>query len=474
VGFFKGPAVDDQLDQYKVLAKRDVDWGIMQLFEAGVAYTDRTKWERESGPGGSEGWFLALKNGATSAPLPETIGYADLSFIGLGRQIAYDPVKAFNSGIYDLIPNLDPALRANNWKVTEEITTAYVQFGLDFKVGTIPVTGTLGTQFVQTDQQSSGLWINGEAVTPVTDDHSYDDWVPSLNLIFELSETRTLRFSVARQLARQAMVDMRAGSTYGFNESLAYSTELENSPWSGSGGNPSLEPWRSDSFDLSFENYFSGNKGYWAIAAFYKDLVSYTYNEKQLTDFTGYPTGSDLVPVLWEGYMTIPQNGSGGSIKGLEGTLSLPGEMLTETLQGFGLILSASYTDSSIQPDKSNPSQPIPGLSEYVVNGTVYFEKGGFAARLSTRYRSEYRGDISTFGPRGAQFRELQSETVLDAQISYSFREGSLEGLTLILQGYNLTDEPLFAVEGGFNDGRYVKDYQSWGRQFSVGASYKF
>ncbi|MEX0323239.1 MAG: TonB-dependent receptor [Puniceicoccaceae bacterium] len=480
VGFLKGPETSDSLDQYKVLAKKDVEWGIINNFEAGVALTDRNKWERESGPEGREGFFLALANGEHTAPLPPTIGFADLSFIGLGPQIAYDPVAAFEAGTYSLIPNNNPALMANNWTVDEEILTAYMQFGLDFKLGNVPVTGSIGTQLVQTDQASKGIAVAGSTITDVEGSHDYIDWVPSLNLIFALTEQDTLRFSVSRQLARQPMADLRAGSTYGFDVAIWNSTDVQNSPWSGSGGNPALEPWRSNSIDISYEHYFADNKGYFALASYYKDLVSYTYDEKILSDFTGYPTGvaeiddNNYQIPLYEGYRTVPNNGQGGSIKGLEATLSLPGEKFTDALEGFGFIGSISYTDSSIKPDLNNPSQPIPGLSKYVINGTVYYEKKGFAARISSRYRSEYRGDIATFGPRGAQFRNLRPETVFDAQISYSFQDGSsLEGLTLLLQAYNLTDEPLFATEGD-QDIRLVKDYQNWGRQFSIGASYKF
>jgi iron complex outermembrane receptor protein len=45
---------------------------------------------------------------------------------------------------------------------------------------------------------------------------------------------------------------MRAGSTYSYNAQLANSTDPLNSPWSGSGGNPDLEPWRSNSFDVTY------------------------------------------------------------------------------------------------------------------------------------------------------------------------------------------------------------------------------
>ncbi|MEX0331226.1 MAG: TonB-dependent receptor [Puniceicoccaceae bacterium] len=474
VGFLKGPITEDELDQYKILAKRDMDWGIFNKFETGLAYTERGKFEVEAGPNGKEGFHLGLASGQPTGPLPPNIGFADLSFLGLGNLYAFDPRAALESGLYDLVPNDNPSYVANNWTVEEEVTTAYIQFGIDMKLGSIPVTGSIGTQLIMTDQYATGLAATGTLITPVADSHDYEDWVPSVNLAFELSEKHVLRLSIARQLARQAMVDMRAGSTYGFDEAKADSTDVQNSPWSGNGGNPKLEPWRSNSFDVSFENYFADNKGYWALAAFYKDLVSYTYNESILTDFSGYPTGVEgVTPAIYEGYRTIPNNGQGGSIKGLELTLSLPGEMVSDSLSGLGLILSGSYTDSSIRPDLGNPATPIPGLSEKVANATLYYERGGFAARVSTRYRSDYRGDIATFGPRGAVFRNLQAETVVDAQISYSFHSGAFEGLTLILQGYNLTDEPLFALEGD-QDSRLVKDYQRYGKQFSIGASYKF
>jgi len=287
-----------------------------------------------------------------------------------------------------------------------------------------------------------------------------------------------VRFSVARQLARQPMNDMRAGSNYGFDQTKATSTDPQNSPWSSGGGNPALEPWRSNSFDLSWEHYFKDRMGYWAVAVFDKQLVSYTYNKTTLQSFVGYPTGlapgtPGSVPAIYVGTNNVPSNGQGGYIRGAEFALSLPGEKFTPVLKGFGFVGSVSFFKSSIQPDLGNPSQPLPGLSDKVANATFYYEaKSGFAARISARYRSDYRGDISTFGPRGVNYRNLQAETNIDAQISYSFKKGSLKGLTIIAQGYNLNNEPLFATDGP--DSRRVQDYQSYGATYSVGASYKF
>lgn len=472
VGFLKGPRAEDDLTQYRFAADRALD-GFFSKLKFGAAYTERNKSEVEAGPNGMEGYFLALPGGQTSAPLPTLMRNTSLSFIGIPAMISYDPLELLRNGTYDLVANDNPAYVANNWDVKEKITLGYVQMNMATEIGGVPMTGNIGLQYMLTDQSSSGLAASGTLITPVSESHDYDDFLPSLNLRFELAEGKYLRLSLARQLARQTMYDMRAGSTYGFNEGLAEETDPTASPWSGSGGNPKLEPWRSNSVDLVYENYFADDMGYWALGAYYKDLVSYTYNENILTDFTGYPPGTYTGPIgTYLGYRTVPNNGNGGHIYGFEGTLSLPGEKFSQSLKGWGVILSATFIESSIEPDTSNPKTPIPGLSEEVINATLYYERGGFSARLSGRYRSDYRGDIATFGPRGAVYRNLQEETVVDAQISYAFREGPLKGVTVLVTGSNLTDEPLFATQG--DDVRLVQDYQSYGANYSVGVSYRF
>jgi len=474
-GFLKGPIAKDEIAQYKLGTQKAMN-GFFNRFHAGVVFNQRTKSETESGPNGMEGYFLQLKNGASSAVLPASVGVTDLSFIGMGNMYSYDPLALYESGFYNQIPNNDPARRASNFDVTESVWTGFAKLDFAHKLGSIPVKGSIGTQVIHTKQDSSGTSVsndNNTLTVQVNESHSYTDFVPTLNLNFELSERKVLRLSLARQLARQVMNDMRAGSNYGFDSSKAGSTDPLNSPWSASGGNPKLEPWRANSVDLSFENYFKDNMGYWAISAFHKKLVSYTYNQKTLVNFTGFPNGATGTPAIFTGYNTVPENGQGGYVRGVEFALSLPGEKFTPALKGFGFVGSASFFKSSIQPDLGNPATPLVGLSEKVRSATVYYERKGFSIRFSGRYRSEYRGDIATFGPRGAVYRNLQPETVYDGQVSYTFPKNSaLKGLTLIAQAYNLSDEPLVATSGA--DTRYIQDYQQYGASYSVGASYKF
>ncbi len=474
-GFLKGPIAEDEIMQFKLATHKALD-GFINRVSGGVVFNRRSKSETESGPNGMEGYFLQLKNGVASAPLPPSVGFTDLSFIGMGRMYSYDPLALYNSGFYDQIPNNDPSKRANNFDVTENVWTGFVKLDLTHKLGRIPVRGSLGTQIIHTEQESRGTSVsndNGTITVPVTGKHSYTDFVPTLNLNFDFTDRDVLRLSVARQLARQPMNDMRAGNNYGFDATKAGSTDPLNSPWSASGGNPKLEPWRANSVDLSFEHYFKDSMGYFAVSAFNKKLVSYTYTQNTLVSFAGYPTGTNVTPALLTGFNSVPQNGQGGYVRGLEFALSIAGEKFTPMLKGFGFVGSASFFKSSIQPDLNNPATPLVGLSDKVRSGTVYYERAGFSVRFSGRYRSEFRGDIATFGPRGAIYRNLQPETIYDAQMSYTFPKSSrLKGLTLIAQAYNVTDEPLVATSGA--DIRYIQDYQKYGPSYSVGASYKF
>ena len=125
--------------------------------------------------------------------------------------------------------------------------------------------------------------------------------------------------------------------------------------------------------------------------------------------------------------------------------------------------------DSSIRPIQNGPTIPIPGLSEEVSNVTFYYENESFSARISSRYRSDFLGEVGGFGG-GRFFSDISSENLVDAQVSYNF-SGQLEGLTLLLQGYNLTDEPLIT---NFGDDRLIKDYQRYGASYMIGASYTF
>lgn len=474
-GYLKFFKAKDELAQIKLSTHHDLKRFFKDV-EFGLSYSDRFKKDGEDPSG-----FITSATGSHTTALPPQVGTTDMSYLGLGRIYAYDPLAAYDAGTWGFTPNLSTDMAFNTFNVTEKITQAYVQFNLDSKLGSVGLKGNLGVRAIHTDQASKGLSASGGILNPVSGGDKYNQIAPSLNFTFDFGDQRYVRFSAARQIARPRMYDMRASQGWSYDATLATSTDLAHSPWSGSGGNPKLHPWAANSLDLSLEKYFAKNRGYVSVTGFYKDLVSYIYNQSVPQDFTGYPVRTGNPPELWQGVSTEPANGSGGKLQGMEFTLSLPSELLVESVRGFGVTFGGAYTDSSIKPwGPTGGDSPIAGFSRKVANVTFYYERHGFSARISERYRSETREYITTFGPpnragdssAGSGFSVAKPETILDAQVSYALQSGSLKGLTFYLQAYNLGNEPLVTYNNG--DPRQVINYQKYGASYSAGASYKF
>jgi iron complex outermembrane recepter protein len=469
-----------------------VQSGFVDRLVAGFAYNDRKKSRNITQN------FLSLAGGTTTNPnLPGAVltraipqdallePFAALGFLGFGPQVAYDPFKLIENGTYVLTDIQSSDLPfPGDWTVSEKVYTGYVRADLDTQVAGIPMTGNVGLQLVFTDQSSSGFDSPGgigARRTPVTAGDEYAHVLPSVNLTFEIANDMKLRLSAARTLARPRMDQLNAST----------SASISNLPqgalgsiFSAGGGNPQLRPYVAEGIDASYEWYFGGGKGYLAVATYYKWLDDFVNpNSSVIRDF------SYLVPVLSGpqlatfnlsgrqtlGFATAPDNGASGHIFGVEASLLLPFELVSSALDGFGFQTSVSYTDSNltVTPLQGNPFDvTVPGLSKWVVNSTAFFEKDGFEARISHRYRTKFLAEFIGISA-SRNFRETFAESIFDAQIGYRFPEGSsLENLSFSLQALNLTDEPFVSFQN--SDRLQIIDYERYGRTYLVGASYRF
>ena len=283
---------------------------------------------------------------------------------------------------------------------------------------------------------------------------------------------------------------MRANVTPGFNSLVCTGQPCQPgqtvNPWSASGGNATLEPWRANAFDLAYEWYVNSTT-YFSVAAFYKDLETYIYTQTQTFDFSGIPlpaTASQIpdgVIISPVGSISLPANGNGGSVKGVEISGAVDFGNLWAPLEGFGALGSVSFTESDLNPG-ADPNAPvrIPGLSGMVYNATVYYERGGFQARISKRFREAFKGEVvQLFATRGST--EILDDEQIDAQIGYTFESGPMEGLGVLFQVNNLTNSPYrtrLGIDGGGTttaDGGYLPEtYEEYGRQFLFGINYRF
>lgn len=482
-GFINNPETEDWLAHARLHVDRQFVNGPFSQAMVGVDLSRRDK-QRSIGQ-----TFLVPPGGANSAPIPAQAlrdGTVDLSFIGIPGMINWDPLYLLNN-VYDQVDvQLSSFNVPQDWQVREDVVTTFFRLDVDTMLGNIPVSGNFGLQWVYTDQESTGFRVSGADTGAGTADggfvrttrgDDYNKFLPSLNLIFDFGNDVVGRLGASRVMARARMDQLNAGLNLGTNFTLLESTDPNQAFFSAGGGNPSLRPLMANTVDVSFEKYFANDAGYVALAGFYKDLEDFINpNDAFLVDFSAFipdfltpEQAARLGTPL--GTVSGPTNNGDGEIFGAEFTASIPLGPYIEQLDGFGLISSVSYTDSSVQLGDSSNDITVPGLSEWVVNSTLYYERSGFQARVSHRYRDKFLSEVFGLSATRVQ-RSAKEESIIDAQIGYSFQSGPLENLTVTLQGNNLTDEPFTTFEG--SDERLVIDRQIFGRNFLLGASYRF
>lgn len=465
-GYGKTPKVLDELNAFKVVLSTPVS-GAMENFlssiDVGINVSDRRKTKRQpEGP-------INLKGDQSTISSDLLYGAVDLNFAGSGTIPSWNVPGVVSKYMVFAPGDTAGYLISKSWQVNEKITSAFLKANIDHDLGSVTMRGNFGVQVQNTKQSSQASYFDGTAapgsqVKPVDEGKSYTDYLPSMNLAFGLANQQTVRIAAAKQIARPRVDQLRAALDFGV------STDGLFKP-GGSGGNAELDPWRAKALDVSYEKYF-GTKAYFAAAMFYKKLDTYIFTQTRDYDFSKFTVGIPVSTTI--GNYSAPYNGDGGTLKGLELSASLPLNMVSNMLDGFGISASATFSDSkiSIEDAASNIGSniPLPGLSKRVSNLTVYYEKNGFETRVSQRRRSDFVGEIGNFANDRA-LRYVVGENVVDFQIGYNFTQGSMKGLGLVLQVNNVGDAA-YEAYGGDRNRQF--EYQRYGRTVLAGVNYKF
>ena len=466
-GFINAPEIDGELTTLKLAAEQMLaDSGIIRSIDYGVSYKDREKTKR------SEGYYLTLLDYPNTLVVPEKyrVGTANLDFIGMGNMIAYDSRALVNDGFYGFTSEsltLNKHL-TKSWTVKERVIAPYIQANIDTEVADLALTGNVGLRYVKTDQESQGFgnyFEDGELKYVPTDiEHDFGVLLPSLNLKLALDDKQSVRFGAAKTISRPRLDEMNASVSVDYNPA-----STSGYYWNVSGGNPALEPKEAIGFDLSYENYFS-QEGYFSVALFHKELKNWIFDGKAVLDFSGVPTPDGSAPLGTAALVSGKVNGGEGSLSGYELSVSLPLNVFSDALDGFGVVASHTGVTSDIN-DQNGNDYKIPGLSDKIQTFTAYYDNHGFSMRASMRKRSSFKGDIFVIGFDTEQY-DMAAETIWDMQIGYDFGEAGFEklkGLSVFLQGQNLTNEPFVSYNNGA-----VRDYQEYGRTYLAGFAYKF
>lgn len=464
----------DDIKQARAEIERELDSSFISSVKAGVSYADRSKELKvaegflvPSGVGTCPTGSGNVVNTPCEIAIPADAIVGTFTFMrGIGPIVAYDPRVILDNGTLLYDPNLDNAVLKRPYKVTEKVFTPYIMATIKSQLGSGDLTGNIGLQAVHTNQSSEGVAFPNGVATPTKVGIKYWEWLPSLNLALRQPDGLVFRIAVARQMMRARLPDMASNIDYGTNPAQGFII-------TGSGGNPYIKPYMATAFDFNIEKYF-GNKGYVSLQTFYKKITRYISRGVIEFDYSDLPPPTGIPPVSDIGTLNTLANTDGGKLYGFELAGTLPFEVFSPALDGFGITGGLSYTKTKVK-NFAGENDVIPGYSKWVGNLTAYYEKAGFNIRGSMRYRDGFKGEFRDYkGDDSPQY--VLEETLFDAQIGYDFADtSSLKGLSVYLQGQNLTNERLATVDKGAasNDTAFLR-YQTFGRRFVAGFTYKF
>ncbi len=498
-GHIKSPHIKETLASGDLTLRQDLEGtGIGNFFssvEAGLDYTHRHKDKTV------DELDLFLKNNRLQTLIDPQFLTGPTSLVGtdisvLGVQVN-DLVE--NGNYYDIVQLEDSNHFDKAWDIKEDILTWKAKANIDSG----DLHGNVGVQVVQQKQESSGLRINfpGDGLpiqlVDVEEGAKYTDVLPSLNLFYDITHQHRIRLSVAKVMARPRMDDMRSNLTPFFSGGVCENIDPANGtpcgpgvvvhPWSASGGNPKLEPWRAKELDIGYE-WYGGKASYFSVHGWYMWLDNYVYTQTLAADFTGLTPSPTELARLQEacpecvispiGSLSAPANGEGGWIGGVEVSGAFEFGRLASILDGFGATGSISYTDYKLDKQATDQlaNNVLPGFSKWVYDLTGYYEKNGFQARASWRHRSKYEGEVVALF-QNLQPTLTQPDEQVDAQIGYSFQPGSrLNGLGILLQVSNVLNSPYrtYVPTGPTGTIPMLERVEKYGRSWLLGASYHF
>ncbi|MGS0535272.1 TonB-dependent receptor [Pseudoalteromonas sp. SaAl2] len=324
------------------------------------------------------------------------------------------------------------------------------------------IRGNFGLRYISTDASSDYYGFSGGSYdsTLSTDKASYNDILPSVNIVFDLAEDVILRTSASQVIARPNYTDMFSASSFaGYDDGTPGNEVLTK-------GNVGLNPFKATQADLGVEWYFDGD-GMVSATYFFKDITSFVTSDQLLNQQIGVVDPNSGVD-NWT--LSTKLNATGGEIEGIE----------LQIQDGFdsGFGYSANYTFVDAPSDASNYPD-LTGVfsdsSEHTVNLVGYYETDYYSARLAYNWRSEYmiRELPGFYGNR-----EHQSYGTLDFSATYSVTDY----MDLTFEAVNLTEEDSVQIGVAPTEAEVVPElkngYPAWSfegeARYKLGVSLRF
>jgi iron complex outermembrane recepter protein len=366
-------------------------------------------------------------------------GFADGEFVGLPRSYlaasaavagcsAFADVPAVSQNVQCLDPRNNTNALSSTFEIKERFTEGYTKFDYDTELGDASLNGNVGVRYIRRELESIGNQIapTGGA-TPSTFERTDTDWLPSAVAKLALNEDLIFRLGAARVIAFPNTADLNSGVTLANN--AVFVGGVQTQLGTGTGGAPDLDPFKADQVDLSAEYYFA-EEALFSVGLFYKDVSTFIVQQQSPETYGGV------------NYLVNRKvNGEEAEVQGVELLVQAPFSFLPGAFDGFGVIASYSYIDSSTPiKDVAGRTLPLPGLSENNVNFVGYYERGPISVRLAYNWRDDYLIGLSA----AATGIYNSPYTDVSATLRYDFSPS----VSLGFEANNLLDEKQRTYDG--------------------------
>ncbi len=338
-----------------------------------------------------------------------------------------------------------PGSIAGNYDVSEDVYAGYLQGST--RIGNVTLLG--GLRYERTDVSSNAYRAVGTTLTQITTDGSYDNWLPSFHIRWDVADRFVIRGAYTNTIGRPDYASITATETLSFDGSQPTLAR----------GNPGLKPRESRGFDLSFEFY--PRDGVISAALFHKKIKNEIFT---LSSVEAIDVGRGVEDVL----ISEPRNAETATIKGLELNLQQALTFLPSPFDGLGVSANATFLDTKFT-FLTSVGPRVTGLflqPDTVWNASVYYQKGKFEGRVSYNYIGGFLETINDTIPNADQY--WKSRGTLDANISYRVTPN----LTLYAEGQNLTDQGRRELVGP--DQAFLQESAEYGRTFWFGVAANF
>ena len=338
--------------------------------------------------------------------------------------------------------------------ISEESTAFYVNFNLEGELGGMPARLAIGARYEDTDIEGTSVQnlpialqtssnteqevLQSTEEVNFTLKGDYSELLPAIDFQIQPNEKTVARFSYGRTLARPDLNALRP--------SLTIADTRPFGPFNAVQGNPNLEPYLADNFDLAVEWYYAEDS-YAAINYFYKDIDNYigtttlvqpinNVNGEPLTDpsarFVGTPVVGNASDPVAQFNVSQPFNSGSADLDGFEFALQ---HVFGDT--GFGIQANYTIVDSDAEFDPNAITQTVNliGLSDSA-NLVGFFENDTFQVRAALNYRDEFLFSENQLRVQGEPVF-FDSYTQLDVSGSYRYSDN----ITLFAEILNLTGE---------------------------------